>query len=59
MKESEGNQLRIFAKYMEVNNLLKYLKNKQWADFALRYNGAGYKANKYDEKLAKAYQKYR
>lgn len=58
MKESEGNQLDIFAKYIEVNNLLKYLKNKQWADFALRYNGAGYKANKYDEKLAKAYQKY-
>lgn len=58
MKESEGKQLDIFAKYIEVNNLLKYLRNKQWADFALRYNGAGYKANKYDEKLAKAYQKY-
>lgn len=58
MKESEGSQLRIFAKYVTVNNLVKYLKNKQWANFALRYNGEGYKANKYDEKLAKAYQKY-
>lgn len=58
MKESEGKQLGIFARYVEVNNLLKYLKNKQWASFALRYNGEGYKANKYDEKLAKAYQKY-
>ncbi len=59
MKESEGKQLDIFANYIGVNNLQKFLKNKQWASFALRYNGAGYKENKYDEKLAKAYDKYR
>lgn len=58
MKENEGEQLKIFARFVEVNNLTKYLKKKQWASFALRYNGAGYKANKYDEKLARAYQKY-
>ena len=59
MKESEGDQLRLFARYIEVNKLAGYLKKKQWAEFALRYNGAGYKANKYDEKLARAYQKHR
>ncbi len=58
MKENEGEQLRVFAKFVEINNLIKYLKNKQWAEFALRYNGTGFKANKYDEKLEKAYQKY-
>ena len=58
MKENEGEHLKVFAKFIKVNNLIKYLKNKQWADFALRYNGTGYKANKYDEKLAKAYEKY-
>jgi hypothetical protein len=59
MKESEGHQLRIFSKFVQVNNLVKYLKNKQWAEFASRYNGKGYKTNKYDTKLAKAYEKYK
>jgi hypothetical protein len=59
MKESEGHQLKIFSRYIQVNKLTKYLKNKQWAEFAMRYNGAGYKANKYDQKLEKAYDKYR
>ena len=58
MKENEGEHLKAFAKFVEVNNLIKYLKSKQWADFALRYNGTGFKANNYDEKLAKAYEKY-
>lgn len=58
MKENEGQQLKIFSKFLTVNNLIKYLKNKQWAEFAKRYNGAGYKENKYDEKLEKAYTKY-
>ena len=59
MKESEGHQLKIFARYVQVNKLTKYLKDKQWAEFALRYNGKGYKANKYDEKMEKAYKKYK
>lgn len=59
MKESEGKQLLIFAKFLKVNKLVSYLQNKQWAEFAKRYNGAGYKANKYDEKLAAAYLKYK
>lgn len=58
MKENEGQQLKMFSKFLTVNNLIKYLKNKQWAEFAKRYNGAGYKENKYDEKLEKAYKKY-
>lgn len=58
MKENEGKQLHLFGKFIEVNNLLKYLKQHQWADFAKRYNGAGYLANKYDTKLAAAYKKF-
>jgi hypothetical protein len=58
MKESEGMQLKIFGKFLVVNQLTDYLKNHQWADFAKRYNGAGYAANQYDTKLAKAYEKY-
>ena len=58
MKESEGNQLKIFSKFLQVNGLTKYLQKKQWAAFAKRYNGESYKENKYDEKLEKAYKKY-
>lgn len=59
MKESEGNQLVIFSKFLKVNKLVPFLQNKQWDKFAARYNGAGYKLNKYDIKLAKAYEKYK
>ena len=59
MELSEGLQLLAFIKFIENSNLVKYLKKKQWARFARRYNGKGYKKNKYDEKLSKAYQKYK
>lgn len=58
MRDSEGEQLKVFARFVRVNNLVKFLKNRQWAEFALRYNGTDYKVNRYDEKLEKAYQKY-
>jgi len=58
MKENEGMQLHAFGKFVKVNNLLKYLKQYQWAEFALRYNGTGYKANQYDTKLAAAFKKF-
>ncbi|HET8963592.1 MAG TPA: N-acetylmuramidase family protein [Chitinophagales bacterium] len=55
MKLNEDNHLKIFGKFLIVNKLTPYLQRKQWAEFARRYNGGGYKINKYDEKLAKAY----
>ncbi|MEM7007772.1 MAG: N-acetylmuramidase family protein [Thermodesulfobacteriota bacterium] len=59
MNKSEGEHLKAFGRFVVANNLTKYLKNKEWANFARRYNGPGYKTNKYDEKLARAYQKYK
>lgn len=58
MKESEGKQLDVFGKYLQVNNLTIYLKNHQWAEFAKRYNGSGYLDNRYDTKLADAYARF-
>lgn len=55
---NEGEHLKAFGLFLVKNNLIGLLRNKNWADFALRYNGAGYKNNKYDEKLMKAYAKY-
>lgn len=58
MHLNEREHLTAFGCFLQKNDLIKYLRDKNWAGFALRYNGEGYKANKYDEKLAKAYQKY-
>ena len=54
----EREHLKAFGKFLEVNNILSYLRNKNWAKVAEKYNGAGYRKNKYDEKLRKAYEKY-
>lgn len=58
MNINEKEHLTAFGRFLEVNHLLSYLKNLNWSEFARRYNGAGYKANKYDLKLANAYRKY-
>jgi hypothetical protein len=56
--KSERNHLMAFGRFIESEGLTKYLKNKDWAKFAFRYNGAGYEKNKYDTKLDAAYKKY-
>lgn len=58
LSQSEANQLDVFGKFAEKNNLLSFIRNHDWAGFAKRYNGSAYKTNKYDEKLAKAYTRY-
>jgi hypothetical protein len=58
MNQNEGEHLKAFGLFLEKNNLISLLRNKNWASFALKYNGPAYKTNKYDEKLMRAYQKY-
>lgn len=58
MKQSEGTQLDAFAGFVRGSRLIPYLVNKDWKNFACRYNGPGYAENHYDEKLDKAYRKY-
>ncbi|MBS9778430.1 MAG: N-acetylmuramidase family protein [Gammaproteobacteria bacterium] len=57
MNESEEQQLEAMIRFLEVNNLVDKLNNQDWASFALAYNGKAYKKNRYDEKLAKAFNK--
>jgi N-acetylmuramidase/Putative peptidoglycan binding domain len=59
MNKSEGEHIKAFGRFILANNLAKYLKSRDWANFAKRYNGPGYKTNKYDEKLERAYNKYK
>ena len=57
-KQSEGNQLLCFVRYCLHRGLDDYLRELDWAGFAKRYNGPGYEKNKYDTKMAVAYEKY-
>lgn len=58
MKVSERAQLIAFANVLRAWNLVDHLKHHRWAQFAERYNGVGYRQNRYDEKLMAAYEKY-
>lgn len=58
MYQSEGKQLDAFVKFLQSSKLATALREKRWADFARGYNGPGYAANKYDEKLKDAYEKF-
>lgn len=58
MSYSERQQLELFAEFLKKCNLVRYLRDKQWAKFALRYNGPGYKRHSYDTRMRNAYIKY-
>jgi len=53
----EPEQLWAMARFIEADkNMLRALQKRRWATFARLYNGRGYKRNRYDKKLAKAYK---
>ncbi len=59
MCDSERSQLLLFCRFIRHSAPLhQALKTKQWAAFALHYNGSAYAENQYDKKLAKAYANY-
>uniref|UniRef100_A0AAU8GJ76 Endolysin n=1 Tax=Salmonella phage vB_STmST313_KE27 TaxID=3161178 RepID=A0AAU8GJ76_9CAUD len=55
----ERAHLLAFVKFIKADaNMWKALKNKNWAEFARRYNGPAYAKNQYDTKLAAAYKSF-
>lgn len=58
MCKSELHQLLLSARFIRSGGMLPALQQKDWAEFAKRYNGPAYARNKYDEKLAAAYEKH-
>lgn len=59
MSRSERDQLQLFANFCKARNLVKYIQNKDWAGFSLRYNGPGYASKGYHTKIAAAYAKFK
>lgn len=58
MCESERKQLILSGRFIRKGGMLPALIAKNWGEFARKYNGPGYKNNKYDEKLREAYKAY-
>lgn len=59
MNRSERDQLELFAAFCRANNLVRFIQKKDWAAFSLRYNGPGYKKQRYHKKMADAYKKFK
>lgn len=59
MCKSEHEQLELFVNFIKINDMDKYLRKKDWAGFARRYNGPFYARRGYHTRLAKAYKKYK
>lgn len=58
MQESEREHLLAFVAFLKHARLVEPLRAHKWAAFARGYNGVGYRANKYDVKLAAAHKRY-
>jgi hypothetical protein len=55
---SESEHLNAFVHFVSSNKRMKRaLEKKDWAAFASAYNGAGYRKNDYDSKMAQAYER--
>lgn len=54
----EENQLRGMINFIVTEHLDDELRRHDWAGFARGYNGAGYRQNQYDTKLAAAFAKW-
>lgn len=59
MSDSEFSQLELFAKFITNAGMLNDLKNKNWASFSRKYNGASYARRGYHTRMAAAYNKYK
>jgi hypothetical protein len=59
MELSEREQMELAMNFLEKTGIVKWLKTKDWCNFALRYNGSGYRANRYDSRLEAAYRKFK
>lgn len=58
MSYSELEQLELFAAMIENCGMVYYLRKKDWAGFARRYNGPAYARRGYHTRMAAAYKKF-
>lgn len=51
-------QVEGMIRFITKNRLIPYLNMHDWASFALHYNGAAYRSNHYDTKMAAYYRQW-
>lgn len=56
--QSEAAQLEGMVRFIQSAGLDRHLRAHNWAAFAFGYNGAGYRLNAYDTKLAASYARW-
>lgn len=57
--DDEENHVQAMVNFLKSKGLAKKLREHDWAGVARGYNGAGYKANAYDRKMAEAFAKWK
>lgn len=58
MYNGEKEHLNAFIKFIKTNKIDDAMRKKDWPDIARKFNGPGFKQNKYDEKLEKAHEEF-
>ncbi len=58
MVESEDRHLEAFVRFVAGSRMARYLRDRDWAGFAKRYNGPGFRKHNYHLKIATAYDRY-
>ena len=59
MHSCEREHLAAFVRFIQKDPvLLSSLRHQQWSRFARRYNGPAYARNRYDEKMARAFDNH-
>lgn len=58
MHRSETDHLRAFTEFVISEGLDAALRVEDWTAFARGYNGPGYRKNRYDEKMRRAYERH-
>lgn len=58
VRKGIGGQTELMVRFIKKANLERFIDTQDWAGFARSYNGPGYRKNKYDLKMAKAYKQY-
>lgn len=59
MYRSPSEHLTAFCRFMQSMGLADELQRKDWAGFARGFNGVSFASNRYDERLASAYESFR
>jgi len=53
-----GGQVRLMLRFLAANGLLPVIRAHDWAAFARAYNGPRYKVQRYDSRIAAAYDRF-